>query len=200
MSKFARKLVTCMGVLGVLVGAGVCFAQEKAAQPETAVAAKPAKVELPAVVADAVKAAFPEMKIGEVRTREIMRGTKVFIVALEKGDLKKEATVTEAGVVMSVSTPIKVAELPKAVADAVAKAAEGAAIAQASKIETLVGRGMAKLEKPRVGFTVVLTKDGKTAQARVSEDGANVRVGEWKEQAPETKKPAEKPATPEAVK
>ena len=66
------------------------------------------------------------------------RGAVSYLVAMTEGDKKFDVRVNEAGVIVSVATPIKLADLPKAVSDAAAANAEGAKVDSASKVEMRV--------------------------------------------------------------
>ena len=162
-----KRLLTCV----VLVGALAFGVRSLSAQDRPAGEGDKPAVTLSQAAADAVKAAFPKASVGKVG--QIGRGDiKVFSVQLSEGEKKFSANVSDSGVIVSVTTPLTAADLPKVVADAVAAAAPGATITTVAKLEQRADpRTLAKLEKPTVTYQIGITKDEVKSRLMVAEDG-----------------------------
>src|SRR5581483_2174670 len=89
------------------------------------------------------------------------------------GDRKLDLSVTPEGTIIRVPTPVEVKDLPKPVADAVAKAAPGAAVKGAEKNEMRATIKDVPLDKPQVQQYVidVVAKDGKRSRVSMNADG-----------------------------
>lgn len=130
----------------------------------------------------AVRAAFPKAEIDEAIEPKGFGGSGgketplYWTVRFHTGETKRDLSVTPEGVIIRLPSPVAVKELPKAVADAVAKAAPGEEVKGAEKNEMRATLKYVALDKPRVQqYAVDVTKDGKTTRFIVSPDGKNVR-------------------------
>jgi hypothetical protein len=94
--------------------------------------ARKANVELPAAVAQAVKANVPN---AEIATAEVEKEAGINLYDIEFKAGKGEIEVAEDGTVMDVATIIAMKDLPKAAGEAILKAAPGATIKQLEKSE-----------------------------------------------------------------
>jgi len=155
---------------------GTCGGTEKAKQ----------KVELPAAAAEAVKAAFPKAKIEKVKTED-EDGIMVYEVELEEGKTETEVTVSADGLLLEIETEVEMKDVPKAAADVIAKAADGATIKEIEKeeirAEVKKENGtprIVKLEKAKVVFSAELVKGDQKGEIEVAADGKVVEELKWK--------------------
>lgn len=184
-----KRAMMCMVVAGVLAfGAGLAAG---AGAPAGETKSGATTVVLPDAACAAIMKAFPKATMGTVSARG--REVKIYSVAMTEGDKKFTVRVSEAGVIIAVSTPISVADLPKAVAEAVAAGANGATTTNpAAKVEMRAdSRGTKVLDKPEIVYEVQLTKGDTSGMMRVAEDGTVKRALELR---PITKR-GEAPAT-----
>jgi hypothetical protein len=165
-----RAIMTCV------VAAALAFGGFAVAADAPAVAATPVPpaVTLTPAAGAAVAKAFPKATLGKVSTYE--RGNvKNSIVAMTEGDKKFDVRVTDEGLIVSIATPMKVADLPKVIVDAVASTdnnPEGATTDSASKIEWRADRrGEQPLEKPTFSYAVRLVKGDQAGILMVADDG-----------------------------
>jgi hypothetical protein len=142
----------------------------------------------------AVRAAFPKAEIDEAVEPKGFgasggKGTPLFwTVRFHTGKAKQELSVTPEGLIIRLPIPVAVKDLPKVVADAVAKAAPGETIQSADKNEMRATMKYVALDKPRVRqYAIDVSKDGKPTRFVVSPDGRSA-------------KPATIPAEKKAVK
>jgi hypothetical protein len=131
----------------------------------------------------AVRAALPKAEIDEVAEPKGFggsggKGTPLFwSVRLHTGDRKQELSVTSEGLIIRLPTPVEVNDLPKAVADGVAKAAPGETIKNAEKNEMRATLKYVAFDKPHVQqYAVDVSKDGKTTRYVVGADGKSVKA------------------------
>jgi hypothetical protein len=143
----------------------------------------------------AVRAAFPKATLDEAVEPKGFggsggKGTPLFwAVRFHTGEVKRELAVTPEGVIIRLPVPVAVSDLPKAVADAVAKAAPGEKVKGAEKNEVRATLQYVALDKPRVRqYALDVSKGGKTIRLVVSPDGKSVR-----ETKPQAEKKAAKP-------
>jgi uncharacterized membrane protein YkoI len=170
------KRVFIMGVaLSVLALAVAGFAQEKAGK---------SKVELPAVVANAVKANCPGAEIGSIDL-EKEAGITLYDIEFKAG--KGEIEVAADGTVMDIATIIAMKDVPKAAAEAIQKAAPGATVKQIERSEVRAEikkegeKGMlVKLASPRYIYEADLVQGGQEAEVQVAPDGKVVEAPKWK--------------------
>lgn len=142
-----------------------------------------AKVELPDAVVKAIEANFPEAQIDFVEVGE-EAGITLYDIEFKAG--KGEIEVTEDGTVIDVVTIIAMKDVPKAAADVIQKAAEGATIKQIEKSEVRAeikkegekGK-IVKLDSPRYVYEAELVKGDQRGEIEVSADGKIVEALKW---------------------
>jgi hypothetical protein len=128
-----------------------------------------APVVLPDAAVAAITKAFPKATMGIVSA--CAKDDKTYSVAM-KGNKEFKVRVSEAGVIISVSRPIAVADLPKAVADAVTAGANGATTDSACKVQLRADcKSLKVLDKPEIVYEVKLVKGDTTSTMCVAEDG-----------------------------
>lgn len=128
-----------------------------------------APVVLPDAAAAAITKAFPKATMGIVSL--CAKDGKTYSVAM-KGETEFNVRIFESGMIFSVGTPIAVADLPKAVADAVTAGANGATTDSACKVQLRAERkGLKVLDKPEIVYEVKLVKGVTTSTMQVAEDG-----------------------------
>jgi uncharacterized membrane protein YkoI len=140
------------------------------------------KVELPKAAADAINAAFAGATIGEVKLED-EDGVKLYEVELKVKDAEIEVSVSADGIIAEVETEITVEALPKVVADALAKAAEGGKIEEVTKEEqrAAVKDGkLVKLDTPTIKYCAEVVKGDKKMKVEIAADG-KVLEGEKKD-------------------
>jgi hypothetical protein len=133
----------------------------------------------------AVRGALPKAEIDEVGEPKGFggsggKGTPLFwSIRLRIAEKKTELSVTPEGVIIRLPAAIEVNDLPKAVTDAIAKAAPGETVKNAEKHEVRATLKYVALEKPRVQrYAVDVNKDGKSRRYLVSPDGKSVHATE----------------------
>jgi phosphopantothenoylcysteine synthetase/decarboxylase len=169
--------LTGFAVLGLLLAAALPAGAEDKPQDK--------KVELTKAAADAINAAFPGAKIEKIKLED-EDGVKVFEVELELKDGDVEVTVSPDGVIAEVETEITVEALPKAVADALAKVAEGGKIKEVTKEEeraTVKDGKLVTLDTPTIKYCAEVVKGETKMKVEIAADGKVLTV---------EKKPAEK--------
>ena len=140
------------------------------------------KVELPKAAADAITAAFPGATIEKVKLED-EDGVKLYEVELKVKDAEIEVSVSADGIIAEVETEITVEALPKVVADALAKAAEGGKIEEVTKEEqrAAVKDGkLVKLDTPTIKYCAEVVKGDKKMKVEIAADG-KVLEGEKKD-------------------
>ena len=184
------------GVVAVAVLSAVALASadttdaapDQKACPAGSVAAP---VVLPDAASAAITKAFPKATMGIVSACE--KDAKTYSVAM-KGKTEFNVRVFESGLIISVGRPIALADLPKAVADAVTAGANGATTASVCKVQLRADRKSLKvLDKPEIVYEVKLVKGGTASKMCVAADGTVNAAHELK--PPQDLKDA--PATPE---
>ena len=136
------------------------------------------KAVLPSEAEASLQRAFPGATIEEVK----MEDKGIYEVELQKDGAEMEAEVTAAGMILETSCAVAAKDLPKAVQDAIAKAAPGAKIEEAKREETLADAKTGKLPAPQVAFEVELAKDGKEGELKVAADGTILDPLKWEDQ------------------
>jgi len=144
---------------------------------------KKAKIEIPVAVAKAIKDNRPEAAIGKMDVEQ-EAGIVLYDIEFKAG--KGEIEVAEDGTVMDIATIIEMKDLPKAAADAIQKAAQGAKIKQLEKsevraeikIEGEKGK-IVKLATPKYVYEAELVKGNKTGEIQVAPDGKVVEALKW---------------------
>lgn len=128
------------------------------------------KAQLSPAAAEAIHKAYPQAVVKKVKV-ETEDGVKIYEAKLLNAGAKMEVTVTDAGVIMEVETPLAGKDLPKAVADAVAAAAPGAKVEKAARSEMLADPKLGKLATPKVTYEVEVVKDGADGEITLAADG-----------------------------
>jgi hypothetical protein len=130
----------------------------------------------------AVRAALPKAEVDAVAEPKGFggsggKGTPLFwSVRLHDSGKKQDLSVTPEGVIIRLPIPIEVKDLPKPVADAVAKAAPGETVKNAQKNEMRATLKYVALEKPVIQkYAIDVTKDDKTTRFVVSPNGSSAR-------------------------
>lgn len=139
------------------------------------------QAQLPAAATQTLQKAYPGCTIEKVKVED-EDGVKVYEANLRSGKMKKEVTLTAAGEILEIETPMATCDLPKAVADAVAKAAPGAKITEAASEEVLADAKLGKLAAPKVTYKVEVQKGGKEGEMTLSPEGKVLKELKWEEQ------------------
>ena len=142
-----------------------------------------AEVELPAAVVKAIKANFPNAQIDIV---EVAKEAGITLYDIEFKAGKGEIEVAQDGTVIDVATIITMKDLPKAAAEAIRKAAEGAIIKQIEKSEVRAeikkegekGK-IVKLDSPRYVYEAELVKGNQKGEIEVAADGKVIEALKW---------------------
>jgi hypothetical protein len=144
----------------VVVAAFVLVAWQMAMAQE-----KDVKVsDLPKVIADAAKKAFPNAKIEKAAVEP--ESVLVYEVSFTDNGTKRDIAVSSAGEILEVETVVAEKDLPKPVAQALAKAAQGGKVQIVEKIEYLAEIKVVKLRKPKIAYEAKVQKDGKTLEIK----------------------------------
>jgi hypothetical protein len=132
-----------------------------------------------------VQKEFPKAEIDEVAEPKGFggsggKGTPLYwSVKIHVGEHKQELSVTPEGTIIRVPTTVPTKDLPKAVADAVAKAAPGATVKNAVKNESRATIKYVALDKARVQqYQVEVVKDKKRSVVTLAADGSGAKVKE----------------------
>jgi len=144
---------------------------------------KKAEKELPDAVAKAVKANFPDAQIDKV---EVGEEAGIILYDIEFKADQGEIEVTLDGTVLDVATIISMKDLPKAAAEAIQKASEGATIKRIEKSEVRAeikeegekGK-IVKLDSPRYVYEAELVKGDQTGEIEVDADGKVIEALKW---------------------
>ena len=145
--------------------------------------AKKAKVELPAAVVKAIKDNVPDAEI-DIMDVEKEVGIALYDIEFKAG--KGEIEVAEDGTVMDITTIIALKDVPKAAAEAIQKAAEGATIKQLEKSEVRAEikkegeKGtIVKLASPKYVYEAEIVKGNQTGEIQVDPNGKIVEALKW---------------------
>ena len=156
-----RVWMVVLVVLGVLALAGwhVAAAKEKKAKKGT----------LPPSAAAAIKKAFPKATLKEVEREK--KGVVLYEVELKQNGAELEVQVTAEGQIVEVEQEVARAELPQAVAAALAKLAGGAKVKEIEKKEVRAVVKLVELRRPEVVYEAEFVQDGKEVEVKISADG-----------------------------
>ncbi len=166
-------------------------ADKGAAQDKKEAPADNAKeIDIPAKASKAVKAIkelYPDAGVKEITTEVYQDPSGAVDVLtyevefLSKG-VKHEMVASPEGIIPHLWKTIAEKDLPRAVADALAKEVPGGKVESAAAFEIRAGLQFAALDQPRVVYQLELEKDGKPAKLNVRADGtvvpAPVRPGQ----------------------
>jgi hypothetical protein len=144
---------------------------------------KNAKVKLPAAVAKAIKDNRPDAEIDKM---EVEKEAGIVLYDIEFKAGKGEIEVAEDGTVMDIATIIEMKDVPKAAADSIQKAAQGAKIKQLEKSEVRAeiqkegekGK-IVRLASPKYVYEAELVKGKETGEIQVAPDGKVVEALKW---------------------
>jgi len=157
-TKRVMTLVLVLAVLG-LVAAGYAAGKQKATKVVT----------LTPAAAAAVDKILPGAETRHVRLET--EGVRVYEVTLVKDGADVEVEVAPDGTVMEVEKAVGQADLPAAVAAALAQVAGGAEIKELERTEIHAELKVVKLDKPAIVFEAEFAKDGKTVEVTIDENG-----------------------------
>lgn len=173
-----RILLGFVVILALALMVWTGCAKQEGTEPE-----KEAEMELPDAVAKAVKANFPDAQIDKV---EVGEEAGITLYDIEFKADKGEIEVTLDGTVLDVATIITMEDLPKAAAEAIRKASEGATIKRIEKSEVRAeikeegDKGkIIKLESPRYVYEAELVKGDQTGEIGVDADGKVIEALKW---------------------
>jgi hypothetical protein len=214
-AKGDKKMRVRVGADGTVL-ANTPIKEEKKEEPKPKEDAKPAgekeakdapraddkkKPKYPEEAAKAVKAVEKEFPDAEVTGVEIVGysdGTGAmevlnYEVEYTLKGVEHELNVTPEGVIIYLAVPVEVKDLPKAVADALAKEVPDGTVKSASKVETRAGLKFVALDKPKVLYVATLDDKGKTV-VKLREDGSVVKdVNPFEKKDDAKDKPPAKP-------
>lgn len=134
---------------------------------------------LPDAVKAAINTSYPKAEIEEVEAE--CEGLKVYEVELEQNDQELELTLAKDGTIIEVETKVCMESLPKAVADAITKVAEGAKIKKVEKEVTHAELKFVKLDDPKTTYEAKIIKDGKKTEIKIAADGTVLKQSKCKE-------------------
>ena len=192
-----RRYGTLMGGMLAAVlflAVGVLSADEETAEGQAGEQAKEeAKVELPAAVADALKAAFPKAKVEEVKVEQ-EEGLALYEVELKQDTVEMEVEVAPDGTLVEIETAVAQEAVPAAALQALQAADPAAKIDELKKIEIRAEIKKAEEEKPaelvklatpKIVYEAELKKEGKEGEITVAADGKVVEALKWEEEEKE---------------
>lgn len=136
------------------------------------------KTWLPDAVKAAIKASYPGAEIEEIEKE--YEGLKVWEVELEQNEQEFEVTFAPDGTIVEVETEVSMESLPKAVAEAITKAAAGAKIKEVEKEVIHAVVKLVKLDAPKTVYEAELIKNGKKCEIEVAADGTVLEKPKWK--------------------
>ncbi len=137
-------------------------------------------IKLPSAVAAALKAECADCVIAKVN-REIEDGVKIYDFEFRKG--QGEMDIAADGTVLNRETPIKPADVPVAVLEAIRKAAAGGKIIQVEKEEIraeLKSGKIVKLDAPKYDYEADLVKRTRVGEVVVTADGQVTEGPKWR--------------------
>ena len=173
-----RILLGFVVVLALAMTMWTGCTKQEGTEPE-----KEAEVELPDAVAKTVKANFPDAQIDKV---EVGEEAGITLYDIEFKADQGEIEVTLDGTVLDIATIITMEDLPKAAAEVIRKAAEGATIKRVEKSEVRAeikeegDKGkIVKLDSPRYVYEAELVKGDQTGEIEVDADGKVIEALKW---------------------
>ena len=153
------------------------------AESQSKTESKKARVELPAVVAKAVR---DNVAGAEIESLEVETEAGIKLYDIEFKAQRGEIEVAEDGTVMDVATIIQAKDVPKPAMDAIHKAAAGATIKELEKSEIRAeiqkegdkGR-IVRLPAPKYVYEAELVKGKQKGEIQVAPDGRIVEALKW---------------------
>ena len=137
-------------------------------------------LKLPSPARAAVAAAFPGAVVTKVE-EEHEYGLSLYEAELKADGKELEVTVSPDGIIVEVEMSVKAADLPEAVAAAIAGVAKGARILEYEKEEVRAVPKLTALDEPEVIYEAKFVKDGKQYEVEVAADGTVIEVEEEEE-------------------
>jgi hypothetical protein len=145
------------------------------------------EIDVPEKAAKAVKAIkglHPDAVVKEITTEVFDDGSgEIEILTYEveflSQGVKREMVASPEGVIPHLWAPVEAKDLPRAVAEALDKAAPGAKVEQARRFEIRAGLRFGALEKPKVYYTVRLERDGKEKSIKLKPNGEVIKDPEF---------------------
>jgi uncharacterized membrane protein YkoI len=144
---------------------------------------KQAKAKLPDAVAKAIQENYPDAEIDKMEL-ETEAGITLYDIEF-KAD-KGEIEVALDGTVMDIATVVQMKDIPKAAAEVIGKAAEGAQIQhlEKSEIRAEIDKGgekgkVTRLTSPRYVYEAELVKGDRTGEIEVAADGKVIEALKW---------------------
>jgi hypothetical protein len=155
-------------------------AEKKAAKPDK-------EFEVPAKAAKAVaalKALYPDLAVLKITHEVFDDGTGdleilTYEVEFVTKGIEREMVASPEGVIPHLWTPVATKDLPKAVSDALDKAAPGAKIESARTFEIRASLRFAAIENAKVFYTVQVEKDGKERTLKLKPNGDVIKKFEF---------------------
>jgi len=135
------------------------------------------KTDLPAAVKTAIEALYPQAVIEEAKVEK--EGLKVYEVELKQDGQEFEVTFAPDGTTIEVEMEVAIENLPPAVAEAIAKAAQGANVKEIEQEVTYAVVKLVMLETPQTTYEAELTKDGMECEIELADDGTVLEKSKW---------------------
>jgi len=133
---------------------------------------------LPLAVRTALEALYPNAEIEEAEVEK--EGLKIYEVELEQNDQEVEVAIAPDGTLLEVETEMTLQDLPEAVAEAIAEAAEGATIKEVSREVTYAVVKLVSLDQPQTSYEAELSRQGAVCEIEVAADGTILEQSRWK--------------------
>ncbi len=149
-----RAIAVLAGLVALTLAADVRSEDEKVALKD-----------VPKAAVDAVKAKFPGAELRDEAEKEVEKGQTSYEISLKHLGKKITVEVNADGKINEIETEVAVADLPKAVVDAIAKKHPGGVL---KKAEEIVEYEDGEEEK---AFEVVVAVGGKSLEVTVGPDG-----------------------------
>lgn len=132
---------------------------------------------LPPAVKAALDVLYPDAEIEEAEVEK--ESLKVYEVELEHNGREVELTIAPDGTILEVETEIPLEDLPEAVAQAIAQAAQGATIKEVDKEVSYAVLKLVKLDQPQTSYEAELDKDGAECEIEFAADGTILEQSGW---------------------
>jgi hypothetical protein len=179
-SKDGRKTRFVVSPGGRSARATAVPAEKKAARPAN-------KFAIPAKATKAVaalKALYPDLAVVQITHEVFDDGTGdleilTYEVEFVTKGIEREMVASPEGVIPHLWAPVAAKDLPKAVTDALAKAAPGARVEKARAFEIRASLRFGALKKAKIYYTVWVEKDGRERILKVKPRGDLIRKFEF---------------------
>jgi hypothetical protein len=143
--------------------------------------ARAAYVDLPASIRAAINTAFPQATI-ESATVGTEGGLRIYRTVLNQNGATLNVSIASGGIITTVATPLRQADLPFAVSIPITTAAGGADVTNASRVveRAAVGNGEAvPLDRWKTYYQADLTQNGQQATIKVAPNGVVLQAPNW---------------------